>query len=512
MARSQSVFSQFRTRSIGVAGLFFIGFALTISCAQPENSLGVEDCVRLTLEKNFVIRYNRLEQEKSKESLRDRQGAYDPALGVSYNHSRDETLDYADGTISETEETTQGAVSVTGRMAFGTQYEFSVSSKDIRTGLTASDSRENTPLASIQVLQPLLKGGIVNEARTAVHVSKKELAVEYWRFRSVVTDTIVDVMEAYADLYLASRRLEIAINNRDLAAQLLKENQKRVTLGSQAESDIILAESRSSQRQEVVFQAELNLHYQENRLKQLISDEMLGLLESDLKVGELPSLSDRHPVVSDDFPVALEENPLFQMAQLGTGIQELLLLQKKYNLLPTLDLVLRYDTFGAGSDTSTAWDSFKDRDGENWYGGLQFSVPITNRSNKAQRAIAGIQLRQSEIELDRIQQAVLLQLDNAAFCLKSNWERMQASRHNRELAERSLEAEGKKMNAARSTSFFVLDQQQRVADARLQEIRSKVDYFKSLLAYQKASGTLLAQYSVTLPGAEPRNENYPPSF
>ena len=509
MAFSRPAFLRIRRRSIGLSGLLFIGTVLAIRCAQAENSLDVEDCVRLTLEKNFVVRYNRLEQDKSKEAIRDRQGAYDPALGISYARGRDETLDYADGSISETDKTTRGAVSITGQMAFGTQYEFSISNEDTRTELSASDYRENTPVASIQVLQPLLKGGVVNEARTAVHVSKKELEIEYWRFRSVVTDTIMEVIEAYADLYFASQQLEIAINNRDLAAQLLRENQKRVTLGSQAESDIILAESRSSQRQEAVFQAELNLHYQENRLKQLISDEMLGLLESDLKVGELPSLPDRHPVVSDDFPLALQENPLFQMAQLGIGIRELLLLQKKHNLLPTLDLVLRYDTFGAGSNASTAWDSLKDRNGENWYGGLQFSIPITNRSNRAQRAIANIQLRQYEIELDRIQQAVLLQLDNAAFRLKSNWERMQASRHNRELAERSLEAESKKMNAGRSTSFFVLDQQQRVADARLQEIRSRVDYFKSLLAYQKENGTLLAQYSVALPGTERAKNNQP---
>ena len=487
---------------IGFPGLWLLGLVLAVPHVKAEDTLSVGDCIQLALEKNFVVRYNRLEQEKSKETIRDRRGAFDPELGISYTRGRDETLDYASGALAEADRTTQAAVSIAGQMAFGTQYELSISSQDTKVELPTSGYRENTPVASIQVLQPLLKGGLVNEARTAIHVSGKELDIEYWRFRSVVTDTIMEVMEAYADLYLASRQLEIAINNRDLAAQLLAENRKRVALGSQAESDIILAESRSSQRQEAVFQAELNLHYQENRLKQLISDEVLSLLGSDLEVGELPSLLDRHPIVSDDFPYALQENPLYQMAQLGTGIQELLLLQKKHNLLPTLDLILRYDTFGAGSDASAAWDSLKDRNGENWYGGLQFSVPIINRSNRAQRAIANIRLRQSEIEMDRIQQAVLLQLDNAAFRLRSNWERMQASRHNRELAEQSLDAEGKKMNAGRSTSFFVLDQQQRVADARLQEIRSRVDYFKSLLAYQKENGTLLTQYSVALPGIE----------
>ena len=461
--------------------------------------LDLQDCVSLALQRNFVVRYHLLEQDKKTEQIRDLQGSYDPQLGAYVGRSSEQTLRHQDGSVDQTDRLNEAEVSLSGQTPVGTRYQIGLRNQTNRSRGIDTFYLESQPSATIQVMQPILKGGIRNEARTALQLSRKGYEVEAWKFQSIVIQTVAGIIDAYADLYLASQQLAIAINNRDLAAQLLEDNQKRVSLGYQSESDIILAESRSIQREEAVFQAELNLHYQQNRLKQLISDEMMPLLDTELAIAELPELPQRLPVVAQDFGVALHENPLFRMAQIGIDIQELILLQKQFNLLPSLDFTLRYDQFGIGADTSAGWDSLGNRQGENWYGGLQFSIPITHRSARAQRAMATIELRQSELELERIRQAVLLQLDNEAFRVKSNWDRMRSSQHNRELAEQSLLAEEKKLKAGRSTSFFVLDQQQRLADAQLQEIRSRIDYFKSLSSYQKENGTLLKAYAIDVP-------------
>ncbi len=464
-----------------------------------ETVLDLQDCVVLALEKNFVVRSNRFNYEKQQQWVRSNVGQFDPELSLHYSKASEEALTLPDASISNTSRNLSSGVSVSGNTLLGTRYSLGVNNYSNRDQEQGILSMASTPSAYVQVIQPLMRGGLRNEARTALKVSKKSLEVENWRFKSVVIDTVLDVVAAYADLYFASKQLEISINNRDLAAQLLKDNKKRVSMGYQAESDIILAESRSTQRQEAVFQAEVYLHTQENLVKQLISDEMLELLDREIAIVDLPSFPEERPAVAQDFPMALEENPFFQMAQLGLSIQELILMQEQFDLLPSLDLTLRYDTQGLGSDSDAGWRSLKDRDGEGWYGGLELSLPIPNRSNRAQHAIAKIETRQKELELERVQQAVLLQLDNAAFRLKKAWDRMVSSQHNRELAERSLRAEEKKLKAGRSTSFFVLDQQQRVANAQLQEIRSKVDYFKSLSVYHKERGTLLDVYAVQLP-------------
>ena len=468
-----------------------------------STEVDLQQCIQLALEKNFQIRYHQLQQSIEQESIAEAEGKFDPVLGMRYGRSEVETLNASDGWISESQAIRQTELSIRGQIPTGTRYQLTLREGSERISIPERPtSAQYQPVASIEVIQPLLRGGYRNEARTAVRASRVTARVEFWRFRAWVLETVLAVVETYADLHLASEQLQIAVNNRELAAQLLTDNQKRVSLGYQAESDIILAESRSAQRQDVVFQAELNLHFQQNRLKQLISDEALPLLSLAPTVAALPELQAFQPVVIEEYDAALDANPLFQAAQLGTEIQELLLMQKRFDLLPTLDLTLRYDAFGLRQDASSAWSDLGDGAGENWYGGLEVSIPIPNRSRRAQSVMAALSLRQSEIQLDEMRQAVLLQLDHAAFQVSSYWERMRASQHNRELAERSLAAEEKKLKAGRSTSFFVLDQQQRVADAQLQEIRSQVDYFKSLARYFKINGTLLERYSINLPTPE----------
>ena len=474
------------------------------SSAQTEQpiNLDLDTCVELALQRNFIVRKSRLEQDKQLEAIRDSKGQFDPQLNVGFSKTSEQLLELPDAAVYETDRYSSGSVSVSGKTLLGTSYELGVNETTARMNADGIRYQEVAPAASIQVIQPLLKGGFRNGARTALDVSRKQLEVENWQFQSIVLSTVQQVVNAYADLYLATKQLQVATSNRDLAAQLLKDNQKRVSLGSQADSDIILAESRSAQRQDAVFQAELSLRYQQNVLKQLVSDEMVSLLEQQFDIGDLPEFELQQPSVADDLDRALERNPLFQMAQLGIDIQQLVLLQRQFDLLPTLDLTVRYDTYGLGANSDAGWDSLGNGDGEGWYGDLQLNVPIPNRSNRAQHAIAKIEMRQQQLELDRIQQAVLLQLDFAAFSLRKAWDRMESSRRNLELAERSLQAEEKKLRAGRSSSYFVLDQQQRLAEAQLREISSRVDYFKSLTAYHKERGTLLDVYNVRIPQIE----------
>jgi len=487
----------------GIMGMAALGSPIGLFAADQ---MKLDDCVKFALERNFTVRISALDQDKQREKVRESAGQFDPRFELSFGNSSDDTLAYPDGDIEETDEKKQRSAAISGLLSTGTQYQIGVDYTSLDTDLIDSRYSQYNPAASIEVLQPLLKGGLHNEAKTSLSISRKQEDIEYWKFYSHVNSTVLEVVNAYADLYLASRQLEVSVNNRELAAQLLEDNRKRVALGYQAESDIILAESRSAQRQDSVFQAELNLHYQQNRLKQLISDQLDSLMHLEPVVKELPRLDEQEPDAASDFASALTRNPLFQIAGLGIGIQELRRLQQKYSLLPTLNLTVRYETFGLGASSDQGWDSLQRGDGENWFGGLQFSMSIPNRSNRARHAYSEIEKRQAEMESERIRQAILLDLDNAAFLVKSNRERFLASRHNRVLAEQSLDAESKKLKAGKSTSFFVLDQQQRLAEAQFQEIRSHVDLFKSIASYLRENGTLLDKYGIHLPQTQSQDE------
>jgi outer membrane protein len=64
------------------------------------------------------------------------------------------------------------------------------------------------------------------------------------------------------------------------------------------------------------------------------------------------------------------------------------------------------------------------------------------------------------------------------------------------LAERSLEAEEKKLNLGASRSFFVLELQGELADAQIRETRAVTDYHSAVVLYELEKGTILEAYGI----------------
>src|SRR5207248_7566341 len=66
-----------------------------------------------------------------------------------------------------------------------------------------------------------------------------------------------------------------------------------------------------------------------------------------------------------------------------------------------------------------------------------------------------------------------------------------ATRTAREAAEQNLEAERKRFENGMTTNFQVLQIQQQLSDARVQELNALVGYNKAVAAYHAAVGDLL---------------------
>ena len=68
--------------------------------------------------------------------------------------------------------------------------------------------------------------------------------------------------------------------------------------------------------------------------------------------------------------------------------------------------------------------------------------------------------------------------------MQTNQKRVQSARASRELQEKKLEAEEKKLAAGMSTSFFVFQAQRDLSLARTAEIQAIADYNKSLVDFE----------------------------
>ena len=94
--------------------------------------------------------------------------------------------------------------------------------------------------------------------------------------------------------------------------------------------------------------------------------------------------------------------------------------------------------------------------------------------------------------------ATLEEAYNAAEAVATGWEKVLATREAREYAEQALEAEQRKLDSGKSTSFVVLQLQRDLTSARNGEIAALADYNRQQSALALAEGTILERLGVEL--------------
>jgi outer membrane protein len=91
-----------------------------------------------------------------------------------------------------------------------------------------------------------------------------------------------------------------------------------------------------------------------------------------------------------------------------------------------------------------------------------------------------------------------LEVRNALTQVDMNKARIEAAQKARELAERRLDAEQKKFDLGASTIRFVLEEQRNVAQAQTDEIQSLINYTKSVVDFDRATGMTLKKNNIEI--------------
>ena len=115
---------------------------------------------------------------------------------------------------------------------------------------------------------------------------------------------------------------------------------------------------------------------------------------------------------------------------------------------------------------------------------MTFGYPIGNSTAKANLARARLQYDQAKTQLRSAELGVTSEVRSAARNVMTNQKRVESTRVARELQEKKLEAEQKKFAAGMSTTFFVLQAQRDLAQARDAELSAILDYTRSLVDFE----------------------------
>jgi outer membrane protein TolC len=130
--------------------------------------------------------------------------------------------------------------------------------------------------------------------------------------------------------------------------------------------------------------------------------------------------------------------------------------------------------------------------------GLNLTLPLRNRIAQADVTRDEILLRQSQIIEQQIHKQAQLEVEDALIAMRRARASYEAAVQTQKLQQESLDVEQAKFEVGASTSFFIIQYESYLAQARSTVVVAKSAYLKARAALERATGTILDDNHVSL--------------
>lgn len=494
------------------SGLLF-ATALAVSAADTTNRpISLQDSIEMALKNNLELRIERINPQFALFDLAAARAGYEPTLSLFGEHSHNESGSrlISGGFAVPGSETDSDSFSgsLGGLTPWGMTYNLSGNSSDQYGRSFTFDTNLNQVVGipfgnsqssvALDVTQPLLKNFWIDGTRLSIAVAKNRVKFSELGLKSRIIDIVTRVEIAYYNLQFAHESVKVQQKGLELAQRLLEENKKRVEVGALAPLDEKQAEAEVAARQADLIATQLNLEVLDNNLKHLINDNFASWNNVRLEPTE-PLAIDRQLLnLQDSWTKGLSGRPEYLQATLDVERLGLQLKYDKNQVYPQLDLVGTYGYNGSGSEFSDSLDQVNQRDLPFYAYGGRLVIPLGNGAARNRYKSTKAAREQTVIALKKVEQDIMVAIDNALKLAQSNYEQIEATRKAREYAEAALSAEQKKLENGKSTSFVVLSLQRDLTAARSAEVSALIEYKRSLALLAQAESSTLERRKIDL--------------
>lgn len=490
---------------------------------QRELSLSLEDCIVRGLKNNLSVAVESYNPEIAEYALTRAKEVFMPHFEINYGSQKNQNPPYwwIQGADTISTKYTNYSTSLVQQIPIGGNLSLSLSGykSDTNQSFQIINPRYGSTL-QFDFIQPLLKNFGSKISRKEIIIARNNRDISLNKLKSVLLDTIYSVQEAYWNLVFAIENLEVKEYSLKLARDLLVKNKKEVKVGKLAPIEVLNAEAEVASREADILQAEALVKRSEDLLKTMLnlkSEEGVDLVK--IVPVDKPEFMKKDISLEQALREVSDNRPDLVMTKTDIENKELNLRVARNQMLPELNVQVSYWSPGISgnrliykddnpltgevvdTEEGSPADSLRDAFGllyNNWSVGLTFSLPLSNFLTRAEYGRAKVELDQSLVKLKNLEQQIFLEVRNAVRDIETNAKRAQAYRLARELAEKRLEAEEKKLQVGLTTNYFVLQYQEKLANARSMELKALVDYNLSLAALEKALGTSLKNRNIKL--------------
>ena len=351
---------------------------------------------------------------------------------------------------------------------------------------------------SVGITQALLRGFGSDVNLVSLRTARNNAAISDQALRDFTLQMVAQVETAYWDLALAQETLRIQQFALDLAQKQLDLNDAKIAVGALPKSARFSAESEVASKKAALVDAQAGLLTRSISLWQLLNPDKQTPESLQFLPISLPEVGDPLPTPQECTALADLFRPDLAQARLDLANGELAVIQTKNGLLPQLDAFASYGASSSGS-TPGAWSShLGDMTYDQFQAGLSFTMTLGNRAEKARHQRARLQKSQAEAVIRNLQQAIEAELRKAIVEVSREAEQVAASGREVRTREEELAVETEQFRLGRSTNLNVLQVQQRLVQAKLQEAAARVGRLQSFTSLYQKEGTLLTRRGIVL--------------
>jgi HAE1 family hydrophobic/amphiphilic exporter-1 len=511
-------------------------------------ALALFDAVKMALEQNRDIEVERINVRQAEYDVFAARGANDVVVGTSdfYEHKTVPVGSLLAGgpNGSLTTKTLNYDFNAQQLLPTGAQWVagFTNSRTDTNSQFVSLNPQYSSAL-NIQIRQPILRNFSIDDARRRLQIAKRRLDLSDSQFRQKAIDIVARVQRSYWDLVFALRDVQIQRESVLLAQTQLEQNRRMVNEGSLAPIELVSVEAELEKRNENVLSSTETVTRAENALKQLV----LGGRESivwnqPLIPTEAPDLHPTSFGLTDAVAAALANRPELAQNNLQREMNKVDLNFFNNQTKPQVDLIASYTTTGLSGTKILTPNPFtsttalllgrvnvlsglaglqglpippsSDLPGflvggygqslSNLFGndfrtfrfGVAFSFPLRNRGAEGQLGRAVAEERKITSQRKTIEQTIEVEVRNALQGVETGRQRVETARASREAAQKQSESEQRRFQAGLSTTYFVLERQNALSQAKGRELKAMTDYSKAVTELQRVMGTTLTSANV----------------
>ena len=362
--------------------------------------------------------------------------------------------------------------------------------------------QQGTARLSLSYTQPLMRGSgaAYNEALTVLASIDTGVATD--EFHRQLQSHLLEVARAYWGLSLERNILVQKRASLTRAEDIARRLKLRAQIDAVA-SQIARADAAVAARRSDLFRAEAAVRNAEGRVRALVNDPALGSIGNDVELipTDVPSEKIIPVSVAAAVEVALRERPEVSQALRQIKAACVRLDMSENELLPVLNLVTEGYVSGLRGDGSVG-DAYVGQfdDGRPSYSvGLQFEVPLGNRAARARYARRSMELRQLRNQYRTTLETLSLEVEVAARELQTSGLELDAKRQALRAAEVQLDYVTQRwihLPGEGGTASLVLesllDGQDRLAEAEVGLLTSRITYNLAMMELKRATGELLS--------------------